>query len=67
VTLRVVADPMTGSGATLDYDFLALHRMVETAEGTKPERFWAHAPSSVFDLRFELSAFLFIHIVGMIQ
>ncbi len=54
-------------GATLDYDCLALHRMLGTAEGREQERFWTHAPSSVFDLRFELSAFLFIHIVGMIQ
>jgi hypothetical protein len=52
-------------GATLDYDFLALHRMLGTAEGREPERSWAHALISVFDPQFESSSFLFIDITGI--
>jgi hypothetical protein len=42
-------------GATSLCARLAPHRMVEAAEGIKPEQFWAQPPISVFDLRFELS------------
>ena len=61
----VVVGPPTRSGATPSYACLALHRMDKAAEGTNPQRSWAHAPISVFDLRFELSPFLFIHIVAI--
>jgi hypothetical protein len=43
---------------------LALRKMVEAAEATEAERSWAHAPISVFDLRFELTSFIFIDIMG---
>ncbi len=38
--------------------------MLEAAEGIKPEQSWVHVPISVLDLRFELTPFLFINIVG---
>jgi hypothetical protein len=41
--------------------------MVEAAEGSNPERSWAHASTPVFDLRFELRSFVFIHIMGSIE
>ena len=37
------------------------------AAGIKPERSSAPAPLSIFDLRFELSSFLFIRIVAIIR
>ena len=63
-SLGVVVRPPTSSGATPSYARLALRRIVEAAEGTKLEPSLAHAPISVFDLRFEPSSFLFINIVG---
>jgi hypothetical protein len=36
----------------------------EAAMGTPPEQSRAHAPTPVFDLRFELRLFVFIHIMG---
>jgi hypothetical protein len=45
----------------------SFHVTVEAAEGTNPDRFWAHASISVFDRRFELSAFIFIDIVAIIE
>jgi hypothetical protein len=57
----------TSGGAALSCALLALHQMVEAAEGTKPERCLAPAPISVFDLRFELSSFIFIHIMARVE
>jgi hypothetical protein len=54
----VVASRLPSSRATPSCARLALHRRVEAAARTKPERSWAHAPVSLFDLRFELSSFL---------
>jgi hypothetical protein len=54
-------------GATPSCACLALRRMVEAAEGIKPEQSWAHAPLSVFNLRFELSPFLFIYMMGSMK
>jgi hypothetical protein len=56
----VLSVPRTLGGATPSCARLALHRMVDAAEGTKPIRCFAPAPISVFDLRFWLSSFTFI-------
>jgi hypothetical protein len=40
--------------------------MVEEAEGSNPERSWAPISSSVLDLGFELSSFIFIYIMARI-
>jgi hypothetical protein len=45
----------------------SLQRRAEAVGAIKPERSWAHAPISVFDLRLELSSFLFIQIVALIK
>jgi len=50
----------TGSGAPPSCTRVALHGMVEAAQGIKPARSWAQAPPLVVDLRIELSPFLFI-------
>jgi hypothetical protein len=41
--------------------------MVEAVEGTNPERSWAYASTSVFDLGFEVTSFIFIHIMARIE
>ena len=61
-----VVGPSPRRGVRPSYVCLALHRMDKAAEGTNPQRSLAHVPISVFDLRFELTLFLFIHIVAMI-
>ena len=48
----------------IEFPAAALRRTDEAAEGTRPERSWAHAPMSVFELRFELSLFVFMHIMA---
>jgi hypothetical protein len=50
------ANPSSGEGV-----------IAEANGGTKPERYSAHAPISVFGLRFELIAFIFIYIMGSIK
>jgi hypothetical protein len=45
----------------------SLLRIVEAAEGIKPEPSWVHAPLSFFDLRFELTSFIFIYIMAIIK
>jgi len=61
----VVANPPTSSGATPSYACLALHRMVEVAEGTKAGRSSAPVHASVFDLWFLKNSFIFIHIMAI--
>jgi len=41
--------------------------MVEAAEGSNPERSWAPTSSSVLDLGFELTSFIFIDIMAKIE
>src|SRR5208282_4110463 len=48
----------TSNGSRPSCARLAPHRMAKAAEGTNPERSWAHVPTSIFHLRFELRSLI---------
>ncbi len=65
VGLMLLPRPRSAEGLGLNEDDGLLPQTPLRVPGKgKKLRFLAHAPLSVFDLRFEPSPFLFIHIMG---